>query len=106
MNNPLKTPLFALGFDRNITYFTTVTPLVRSFLSIPQRHKINIENSSNCLYIISWFYLNTQMSKTFSLEQISRTGNLDANLILCRHKLGLMARFMEIKSINPNMKQT
>ena len=45
------------------------------------------------------------MNNTFSLEQKSRTGNLDAILIIRQHKLDLMARFMEIKSNNPKMKQ-
>ena len=45
------------------------------------------------------------MNNTFSLEQISRTGNLDANLILLQHKLDLMARFMEMKSVNPKIKR-
>ena len=45
------------------------------------------------------------MDNTFSLEQISRTGNVDAKLILRQHKLDLMARVVEIKSINPRMKQ-
>ena len=45
------------------------------------------------------------MNHTISLEQISRTANLDANLIVRRHKLDLKAPFMEIKSINPKMKQ-
>ena len=37
------------------------------------------------------------MNNTFSLEQISKTGNLDANLILRQYKLDLMSRFMEKK---------
>ena len=45
------------------------------------------------------------MNHYFSLEQTSRTDNLDANLILHQHKLGLMARFMEIKIRNPKIKQ-
>ena len=45
------------------------------------------------------------MNNTFSLGQKSRTGNLDANLILPQHKLHLMARFMEFKFINPKMKR-
>ena len=45
------------------------------------------------------------MNCTFSLQQISQTGNLDSSLILCKHKLDLMARFMEIKSVNPKLKQ-
>ena len=45
------------------------------------------------------------MKNTFCLEQISRTGNLDATLILRQNKLDFMARFMELKSINPKMEQ-
>ena len=45
------------------------------------------------------------MKYTFSLEQRSRTGNLDAKFILRQHKLDLMARFMETKSVNPKMKR-
>ena len=45
------------------------------------------------------------MNNTFSLEQIWRTGTLDANLIPRQHKLGLMAKFMEIKSTNPRLRQ-
>ena len=44
------------------------------------------------------------MNNPFSLEQISKTGNLDANLFFSQHKLDLMTRFMEIKSIKPKMK--
>ena len=45
------------------------------------------------------------MNNTFYLEQISRTKNLDANLILRQHKLNLMARLIEIKSSNPALTQ-
>ena len=45
------------------------------------------------------------MNNTISLDQISKTGNLDPNLILHQLKLDLMARFMKIKSGNPKMKQ-
>ena len=45
------------------------------------------------------------MNNTFSLEQISKTGNLDANLILRQYKLDIMARFMEMKSNNPKLTQ-
>ena len=44
------------------------------------------------------------MNNVFSLEQISETGNLGGNLILRLYKLDLMARFMEVKSINPKLK--
>ena len=45
------------------------------------------------------------MNNSFPLEQLSKFKNIDANLILCQHKLDLMARFMEAKSINPKLKQ-
>ena len=41
------------------------------------------------------------MNKTSSLEQISETGNLDANLILRQLKLDFRSRFMELNSSNP-----
>ena len=41
----------------------------------------------------------------FSIEQISRTRNLDADFILGQSKLDLMARFMEVKSVNPKLNQ-
>ena len=42
---------------------------------------------------------------TFSLEQISKTANVDFNLILRQNKLDLMARFMEKKFVNPKLRQ-
>ena len=45
------------------------------------------------------------MNKNFSLEQISKTGNLDANLISRQYTLDLLARFMEIISVNPRLIQ-
>ena len=45
------------------------------------------------------------MTNTFSLEQTSRTGNIAANLLLRQHKLDFIARFMEVKTVNPKMKQ-
>ena len=45
-----------------------------------------------------------KMNITFPLQQKSRTGNLDAILKDHHYKLVLMARFMDIKSINPKMK--
>ena len=46
------------------------------------------------------------MNNNFSLEQIQKTSNLDANLISRQYKLNLMADFMKIKYENPKMKQT
>ena len=45
------------------------------------------------------------MNNTFSLQQISRTSNLDANLISRQYKLNLMADFMRMKYENPKLKQ-
>ena len=46
------------------------------------------------------------MNNTFSLQQISRTGNFDANLISRQYKLNLMADFMWVKYEKPKMKQS
>ena len=45
------------------------------------------------------------MNKNSFLQQKNKTGYIDANLKLRQHKLVIMVRFMEFKSINPNMKQ-
>ena len=45
------------------------------------------------------------MNNIFSFEQISRTGYLDANLIVRQHKLDIVARFTKIESVNPNLEQ-
>ena len=44
------------------------------------------------------------MNETFSLEQIYKTGNLDSKLLLRQYQLGLMASFMELKSVNPKLR--
>ena len=46
------------------------------------------------------------MNNNFSLQQIQRTSNLDANLISRKYKLNLMADFMKVKYENPKMKQS
>ena len=46
------------------------------------------------------------MNNTFSLEQMSKFSNLDANLILRQYKLDLLSRLTEIKSVNPKLKQS
>ena len=46
------------------------------------------------------------MNNSFILQQISRTGNLDPNLMSRQFKLILMAEFLRIKYENPNMKQS
>ena len=46
------------------------------------------------------------MNDSFSLQQISRTGNLDGSLISRQYNLNPMADFMRIKSRNPERKQS
>ena len=46
------------------------------------------------------------MNNSFSLQQISRTRNLDPNLISRPDKLDLISKFMCIKLKNPKMKQS
>ena len=46
------------------------------------------------------------MNNSFSLQQMSRTGNLDSNLISWQYKLHPMADFMRIKNENPKVKQS
>ena len=46
------------------------------------------------------------MNKSFSLQQIQKTSNLDANLISRQYKLNLMADFMRLKYENPKKKQS
>ena len=45
------------------------------------------------------------MYNIFSLQPISQTSYLDSNLILRQYKLNVMARFMEIKSMNSKLRQ-
>ena len=46
------------------------------------------------------------MNNTFALQQISRTSNLDANLISRQYKLYLMHDFLRLKYENPKLKQS
>ena len=46
------------------------------------------------------------MNNSFSLQQIQKTSNLDANLISRQYKLNLMADFMKVKYENPRLKQS
>ena len=46
------------------------------------------------------------MNNSFTLQQIQKTSNLDANLISRHYKLNLMADFMRVKDENPKMKQS
>ena len=45
------------------------------------------------------------MRNTLLLEELSETSNLDAILIPRQNKLDLKSRFINIKSVNPNLKQ-
>ena len=46
------------------------------------------------------------MNVTYSLYQIQKAGDLNADLIMRKYKIDKMAKFMEIKSNNPNLKQS
>ena len=46
------------------------------------------------------------MNNSFSLQQIQKTSNLDANLISRQNKLNLMADFRKVKYENPRKKQS
>ena len=46
------------------------------------------------------------MNNTYSLDQIQKTSNLDANLISRQYKLNLMADFMRLKYENPKLRQS
>ena len=46
------------------------------------------------------------MNNSFTLRQISRTGNPDSNLISHQYKLSLMADFMRLKYENQRFKQS
>ena len=46
------------------------------------------------------------MNKTYPLDQIQKIGDLDADLLVRQYKLDKMAKFMEIKSNNPRLKQS
>ena len=46
------------------------------------------------------------MNKSFSVQQTSKTGNLDSNLISRQYKLNLRAAFMRNKYENPKLKQS
>ena len=54
----------------------------------------------------SLFFQINCMNNIFSLEQIAKTGDLNADLIMRQYKLDKMAKFIEIKSINPKLKQS
>ena len=46
------------------------------------------------------------MNNSFSLQQIQKTSNPDANLKSRQYKLNLMADFKRIKNENPRLKQS
>ena len=46
------------------------------------------------------------MNNSFSLQQIQKPSNLDANLISRKYKLNLMADFLRVKYENPKLKQS
>ena len=46
------------------------------------------------------------MNNSFCLQQISKRGNLDSNLISGQNDLNLIAKFMQIKIENPQSKQS
>ena len=46
------------------------------------------------------------MNNSFSLQQIQKTSNRDANLLSRQYKLNLMADIMRVKNENPKMKQS
>ena len=46
------------------------------------------------------------MNNSFSLQQIQKTSNLDANLISRQYKLNLMADLSRLKYENPRMRQS
>ena len=67
--------------------------------------KMNIKK--NTLYIKNNFYFSPfQMNNSFSLEKIAKTGDLNADFIMRQIKFDRVAKFLEIKSINPKSKQS
>ena len=46
------------------------------------------------------------MNNSFSLQQIQKTSNLNANIISRQYTLNLMADFMRVEYENPKMKQS
>ena len=46
------------------------------------------------------------MNNSFSLQQIQKTSNHDANLTSRHYKINLMADFMRVKFENPTLKQS
>ena len=46
------------------------------------------------------------MNNTFTSEQIAETGDLTADLVMRQYMLDKLAKYMEIKSTNPKLKQS
>ena len=91
-----------------------ITPTVSMFwfanvstLSSLRRKKYKFQTSYSpiCFYFIFAFILFLILMSTFSLKQISKTGDFDSNLILRQYRLDLMSRSLELKSINPKFRQ-
>ena len=57
------------------------------------------------LYIF-FSYSITYKNNTFSLEQIAKAGDLNAELIMRQNQLDKMDKFMEIKYMAPKLKQS
>ena len=48
------------------------------------------------IYVFIFFHFNIKTNNTFSLEQISTTGILDANSILRQHKLDMSRYWLDL----------
>ena len=46
------------------------------------------------------------MDNSFSLQQLSKTGKFDSNLISPQNKVNFLAKFMQIDFENPRLKQS
>ena len=81
-------------------------------LSIPQRNEIKSYGYVQLYcYLYSLFlqlydYSDIKINNSYSLQQIQKTSNLDANLISRQYKLNIQANFMRLKYENPKMKQS
>ena len=82
-----------------------------SILLITQRNKIKTSGYVQfylylyCLYLQLYEYLDIPKDNSFSLQQMQKTSNLDANLISRQYKLNLMAHFLRLIYENPKTKQ-
>ena len=80
---------FVDNTTRQNTYYTRIF-LIAIFVSL-------------FLFYLLFIYLNEY---TFSLDQTSKTGDFNADLIMTQDELDKMAKFMEIKSIEPKLEQS